>query len=85
MATNTLEDIKAMLVEEFGLPAEQVRPETKLTELGVDSLATIEFIFLLEDRYKLKFDGDPATVETVGDIAAEIDRLLAEPVLSVAA
>ena len=75
---STLEKIRAMLVEEFGLPAGQVRPETKLTELGIDSLATIEFIFLLEDRFKLKFGGDPAAVETVGDIAAEVERLQSE-------
>jgi len=67
-----------MLVEEFGLPAGQIRPETKLTDLGIDSLATIEFIFLLEDRFKLKFGGDPAAVETVGDIASEVDRLQSE-------
>ena len=75
---STLEEVRAMLVEEFGLPAGQVRAETKLTDLGIDSLATIEFIFLLEDRFNLKFGGDPAAVDTVGDIASEVDRLQSE-------
>lgn len=84
MVAKTIDAVRAMLIEEFGLTAEQVLPETKLNELGIDSLATIEFMFLLEDRFKLKFGGDPATVETIADIAAEVDRLLAEPVRNAA-
>lgn len=65
-----------MLVEEFGLSADQVQPESKLQELGVDSLATVEFMFMLEDRFKLKMSGEPVPIKTVGDIAHEVDQLV---------
>lgn len=73
----TLEVVQQMLREQFDLGAEQVVPEGKLAELGVDSLATIEFLFSLEERFGLDMNSEPAPIETVGQIADEIDRLLA--------
>ena len=77
-AMNTLATVQEMLAEEFELKADQLAPEAKLVDLGIDSLATIEFLFKLEERFKLDLNNDPTPVETVGDIAAEIDRLMAK-------
>ncbi len=54
---SSLPFIQKMLVEEFGLTPEQVQPDSQLDELGVDSLATVEFMFMLEDKFKLKMSG----------------------------
>ena len=77
---STLAIVQEMLVAEFELRPEQVTPEAKLADLGVDSLATLEFLFKLEDRFKLDLNNDPTPVETVADIASEVDRLLAKKV-----
>ena len=74
---STLSIVQEMLVAEFELASEQVAPESKLAELGIDSLATLEFLFKLEERFHLDLNSDPTPVETVGDIASEVDRLLA--------
>lgn len=74
----TLNTVQEMLAEEFELKAEQLVPEAKLVDLGIDSLATIEFLFKLEERFKLDLNNDPTPVETVADIAAEVDRLVAK-------
>ena len=74
----TLNTVQQMLAEEFELKAEQLVPEAKLVDLGIDSLATIEFLFKLEERFKLDLNNDPTPVETVADIAAEVDRLVAK-------
>lgn len=73
----TLATVQEMLAEEFEIKPEQLLPEAKLIDLGIDSLATIEFLFKLEDRFKLSLNDDPTPVETIADIAAEVDRLLA--------
>ncbi|MFN0162305.1 MAG: phosphopantetheine-binding protein [Burkholderiales bacterium] len=73
----TLEVVQQMLMEQFDLTTEQVVPDGKLADLGVDSLATIEFLFNLEERFGLDMNNEPAPIETVGQIAEEIDRLLA--------
>jgi acyl carrier protein len=44
---SSLPTIQQMLVEEYGLSAEEVSADALLEDLGVDSLATIEFMFLL--------------------------------------
>jgi acyl carrier protein len=75
---NSLSVIQQLMIEEFGLEASQVDSEAILEELGVDSLATIEFMFLLEDKFKLRMSDNPVAVKTVGDIAREIDLLLAQ-------
>ncbi len=72
----TLETVQEMLIAEFELAAAQVVPEAKLVDLGIDSLATLEFLFKLEDRFKLDLNNDPTPVETVAAIADEVDRLL---------
>ena len=77
---STLAIVQEMLVAEFELKPEQVTPEAKLADLGVDSLATLEFLFKLEDQFKLDLNTDPTPVETVADIASEVDRLLAKKV-----
>ena len=77
-AMNTLATVQEMLAEEFELKADQLTSGAKLVDLGIDSLATIEFLFKLEERFKLDLNSDPTPVETVGDIAAEIDRLMAK-------
>lgn len=72
---NTLQIVQNLLIKEFGLAPEQVHAEAKLAELGVDSLATIEFMFILEETFKLRMPEAPAAVLTVGEIANEIDSM----------
>lgn len=74
----TLATVQEMLIAEFGLTTEQVVPTAKLADLGVDSLATLEFLFKLEERFSLDLNSDPTPVETVEDIAKEVDRMLAQ-------
>lgn len=68
--------IQKMLTEEFGLSADQVHPESKLEDIGVDSLSTVEFMFMLEDKFKLKMGSEPVPIKTVGDISREVDRMM---------
>lgn len=74
---SSLPIIQQMLVEEYGLSAEEVSADALLEALGVDSLATIEFMFLLEDKFKILMSGEPVAVKTVGDIAREVDVQIA--------
>ena len=53
-------------------------PEANLASLGIDSLATLEFLFKLEEKFELDLNNDPTPVNTVADIASEVDRLLTQ-------
>lgn len=77
---STLAIVQEMLVAEFELRTDQIAPEAKLADLGIDSLATLEFLFKLEEKFELDLNSDPTPVETVADIAGEVDRMLAKKV-----
>jgi acyl carrier protein len=56
----------------------RVRPETTLTELGVDSLARIECVLGLEDTFKIELDQSELwKVRTVQDVMDLVDHALA--------
>ncbi len=74
---STLERIQDVLVEEYALDRDRLGPDAELTGLGVDSLALVELLFQLEDRFGLKIEGDPPDLRTVGDVVAFVDAVLA--------
>ena len=73
---DTLSKVQAMLSREFDLPMDKLRPEQSLEELGIDSLATIEFIFELEDTFAITLSDERTPVTTVNDIAALVDAVI---------
>ena len=66
-----------------GLDPASVRPDTSLSELGVDSLAAAEVLVALEMRVGKQFPVDVLRrldeVQTVGDIAAELGQIVDQP------
>ncbi|SES25884.1 phosphopantetheine-binding protein [Rhizobium sp. NFR03] len=84
MNTNTFETIKRILVEKAGKNAEDIRPDTALDDLDVDSLDFIEFVFFIEDEFKIRINvnfNDVATrLKTVGDVVLVVDECVATQV-----
>jgi long-chain acyl-CoA synthetase len=60
-----------------GVPVEEIRPESHLhTDLGLDSLGTIEVLLFIEAHFDVSIPDDQAArIQTVGDILADLDRL----------
>ncbi|HTP94407.1 MAG TPA: phosphopantetheine-binding protein [Burkholderiales bacterium] len=75
---NTLESVQRLLAEKFELKAEQVQPDSELDKLGLDSLSIIEFMFNVEDEFKIKVPDQRVEIKTVQDIVAIVDKLVAE-------
>ncbi len=75
---STLETIQRMMVEQFELKPEALAPETQLETLGIDSLSVIEFMFNIEDEFKVKLPDERVEIKTVQDIANVVDRMIAE-------
>jgi acyl carrier protein len=74
---NTLEAVQNILIEEFKLSADRLRPEATLAELGIDSLDLVDLIFKIEDCFNLKITDDaPRSLATLADVTAYIDELL---------
>jgi acyl carrier protein len=77
---SSLQTIQRMMVEQFDLKLEDLRPEIQLENLGLDSLSVIEFMFSLEDELKIKLTDERVAVKTIGDVANVVDRIIAEQI-----
>ena len=77
----TMEKLRAMLANDFGIPPESLSPEATLESLGIDSLRMIEIVFAIEDAFKVTVRAEPAELrtrlKTFGDLANYVDELAA--------
>lgn len=74
---STLDVLREVIAKDHGLDAASLTPDTPLAELTIDSLALIELIFTLEDRFGVVADNVPADLPTLGSVAEYIDGLRA--------
>ena len=78
MTTPTFETMKRIIVKDYELKPERLTPDTPLADVELDSLAITELIFALEDEFKVTAKTNGQGMQTLGDIAAYIDQLIAE-------
>ena len=75
----TFETVRTMLVAEFQLDPSQVTPTTHLADLGVDSLAALEFVFALEDKFHITVAGtSELRGGVVQDVVDAVDHALSQ-------
>jgi acyl carrier protein len=65
------EAIAKIVAERTGCEIANIQPESKFSELGIDSLDTVELLMNLEDEIGIEIELDQK-VETIGDL----DRLI---------
>ncbi len=66
--------IKALISEHFGIEPEKLVPETEIASFGIDSLAMIEFMFEMEEKFNIRMADSRAPLVTVADVINEIER-----------
>ena len=72
---STFEVLREVMAKDHGLDPANLTPNTALSELTIDSLALIELIFTLEDRFNVVANNVPADLPTLGSVADYIDGL----------
>lgn len=70
----TAEKVKSIIVEQLGVPAEEVTDDASFIEdLGADSLDIVELVMALEEEYDIEIsDEDAEKIQTVGDAVTYI-------------
>jgi len=68
------EKIKEVIVEQLGISADKITPETSLlTDIGADSLDIFQIITTLEEDFDMEFPSEVVeNMKTVGDAVAYI-------------
>jgi acyl carrier protein len=78
MFMTTLERLQTLLLNHYPLKREDLTPQARLEDLQIDSLGVMELFFNIEDEFQIKVPNDQVQLQTVGDVVAYIDRLIAE-------
>lgn len=78
------ERVIAIIAEQAMLPPEQVTPDMRLADLGIDSLGIVECIFGIEESLGVTVPFNANTpdhpgfdISSVGAIIAEVEKLVA--------
>lgn len=68
--------VKDIIVEQLGVNADQVTPESKFIEdLGADSLDTVELVMALEEEFGQEIpDEEAEKLQSVGDVIKHIEE-----------
>lgn len=74
----TFEALREIIAKDHALAPETLTPDTPLASLAIDSLALIELIFALEERFGVVAEDTPEEFPTLGDVARYIDQLIAQ-------
>jgi acyl carrier protein len=82
MNHSSFDIVAEILSRQFKIDAQKIHPTTKLKDLGLDSLALIDFVFHLEDQLNLRIPEerlDPQnTGLTLADVCTALDDGLAQ-------
>lgn len=66
----------ALFSETFGISEEKLLPDATLESLGLDSLAVIEFLFQIEDKFGIQLPDQATPPRTLAEMMKLIDPLL---------
>lgn len=76
MAENIQEKVTEIIVEQLGVSADQVKPESNMIEdLGADSLDAVELVMAVEEEFDIEVpDEEAEKLASVGDIIAHVEK-----------
>lgn len=76
--SNTLDQLCSIAQRELGAEALNDKVDTPFSELGMDSLGLVDFMFTVEDHFHVSIEHDHALQNpTLTGLAALVDELLA--------
>ena len=82
MTTSVLDKTVEIISEKTGIDPEDIKPETELASIEIESLDLAEIIFDLEDEFDVEIDMNTATawenLKTIQDIADSVTALIAK-------
>ena len=76
MTRPTFAAISSVLVDQFKVDAEKLQPESTLEQLGLDSLALMEFVFAVEDRFDVRIPEDRLDPRQAGVTLEHLAQLI---------
>lgn len=79
---SSLKELQALIQEKYGLDAAALDPHASMRASGVDSLALVEFLFEVEDRYGISIPDKNPHLDTLAELAELVDQLRTAPAVA---
>ncbi|GAB1390638.1 MAG: hypothetical protein AMXMBFR78_16760 [Rubrivivax sp.] len=70
---SSLAELQELIEQKYGIAPTQLDPHGSMRGSGIDSLALVEFIFEVEDRFGITLQSNP-DVDTLAELAGLIDE-----------
>jgi acyl carrier protein len=74
---SSLKALQDLIHEKFGIEASALEPNASMREKGFDSLALVEFLFAIEDRFGISMSDEDSNIDTLAQLSAVVDKLVA--------
>jgi acyl carrier protein len=82
LPTSALDLVRTALSKHSETPITDMYPDTKLVDIGIDSLALGELLFALEDTLEVELTDTSSMPETIADVMTLIQPFLDSAKLS---
>jgi acyl carrier protein len=74
---SSLKELQDLVHEKFDIDATTLDPNASMREKGFDSLALVEFLFAIEDRFGISMSDEDSNIDTLAQLSALVDKLVA--------
>ena len=75
---SSLPELQKLIHEKYGIDPAELDPNQSMRDKGLDSLALVELLFAVEDHFKIDMSNADQAIDTLGGLAAVVDRMIAE-------
>ncbi|MEJ8823010.1 phosphopantetheine-binding protein [Variovorax humicola] len=74
---SSLNELQELIHEKYGIEASTLDPNASMRDKGFDSLALVEFVFAIEDKFGITMPDTDADVDTLAELADLVDKVKA--------
>lgn len=74
---SSLKELQDLIQAKYGLDPATLDPHASMRASGVDSLALVEFLFEVEDKFGISIPDNNPNLDTLAELAEIVDQLRA--------
>jgi acyl carrier protein len=74
---SSLKELQDLIQQKYGIDPATLDPHASIRAAGLDSLALVEFLFEVEDKFGLSLPEAYSNIDTLADLAKVVDDLRA--------
>ncbi|MEJ8856661.1 acyl carrier protein [Variovorax robiniae] len=74
---SSLKELQELIHEKYGIDTSTLDPDTSLRDKGFDSLALVEFVFAIEDKFGITMPDTDTEIDSLAKLADLVDKLKA--------